>query len=221
MLTCYSPSRPQELYVRPLAHDVVLITAHVHPAYPPPPQGSPKASSQPRGSLNFPPPPPPAPASPPVNGAFPPPPPNPKSSPPPLQHVQAQKPVNFSTIPMSAPPYQQTFDNPLASPGFAGGPGIPPTYVDEYENSQNAPPREKKSLVSRLPIQEMQRMMVKPMPGAPAVGDFSGAGTVQQDDVGTFNGGSYRISHRDCNTILTLQIAMGCPITAKPGTHPM
>lgn len=37
------------------------------------------------------------------------------------------------------------------------------------------------------------------------------------DDVGTFNGGSYRISHRDCNTILTIQLAMGCPLAAKPG----
>lgn len=49
-----------------------------------------------------------------------------------------------------------------------------------------------------------------------------GAATMQ-DDVGTFNGGSYRISHRDSNTVLTLQLAMGCPLTAKPGTsnlHP-
>ena len=41
--------------------------------------------------------------------------------------------------------------------------------------------------------------------------------SVSQDDVGTFNGGSFRISHRDSNTILTLQLAMGCPLTAKPG----
>jgi hypothetical protein len=40
------------------------------------------------------------------------------------------------------------------------------------------------------------------------------------DDVGTFNGGSYRISHRDTNTILTIQLAMGCPLVAKPGTLP-
>jgi hypothetical protein len=38
-----------------------------------------------------------------------------------------------------------------------------------------------------------------------------------QDDVGTFNGGSYRISHRDSNTILTVQLAPMCPIVAKPG----
>ena len=39
------------------------------------------------------------------------------------------------------------------------------------------------------------------------------------DDVGTFNGGSYRISHRDSNTVLTIQLAMGCPLQAKPGSY--
>lgn len=52
--------------------------------------------------------------------------------------------------------------------------------------------------------------------GAPAPGHFVGA-MATQDDIGTFNGGSYRISHRDSNTILTLQLAMGCPLNAKPG----
>jgi uncharacterized protein (AIM24 family) len=64
----------------------------------------------------------------------------------------------------------------------------------------------------------MEQQMMSAMPGgAPAIGQFVGAGATQQDDVGTFNGGSYRISHRDTNTVLTLQLAMGCPITAKPG----
>ena len=55
------------------------------------------------------------------------------------------------------------------------------------------------------------------MPGIPDASQFKGAAGVTTDDVGTFNGGSYRISHRDTNSILTLQLAMGCPITAKPG----
>lgn len=38
------------------------------------------------------------------------------------------------------------------------------------------------------------------------------------DDVGTFNGGSYRISHRDSNSIVTIQLAVGAPLEAKPGT---
>lgn len=53
--------------------------------------------------------------------------------------------------------------------------------------------------------------------GAPAPGQFTGAQATTMDDVGIFNGGSYRISHRDCNTIVTIQLAMGCPLTAKPG----
>lgn len=52
--------------------------------------------------------------------------------------------------------------------------------------------------------------------GAPPPGHFVGA-SATIDDVGTFNGGSYRISHRDCNTIVTLQLAIGCPLTVKPG----
>lgn len=46
---------------------------------------------------------------------------------------------------------------------------------------------------------------------------FTGAVATQADDVGTFNGGSYRVSHRNTNTILTVQLAIGCPLTAKPG----
>jgi len=40
---------------------------------------------------------------------------------------------------------------------------------------------------------------------------------VIQDTIGNFNGGTYRIDHRDCNTLLTIQLAQGCPIQAKPG----
>ncbi|KAK5117054.1 hypothetical protein LTR62_006775 [Meristemomyces frigidus] len=52
--------------------------------------------------------------------------------------------------------------------------------------------------------------------GAPPQGHFVGA-SATIDDVGTFNGGSYRISHRDSNTIITIQLAIGCPLTVKPG----
>ncbi|KAK4104227.1 DUF124-domain-containing protein [Parathielavia hyrcaniae] len=55
------------------------------------------------------------------------------------------------------------------------------------------------------------------MMGAPPTGQFTGAASTVVDDVGTFNGGSYRISHRDCNTILTIQLAIGCPLEARPG----
>ena len=52
--------------------------------------------------------------------------------------------------------------------------------------------------------------------GAPQPEHFVGA-QATTDDVGTFNGGSYRVSHRDSNTILTIQLAVGCPVTVKPG----
>lgn len=54
--------------------------------------------------------------------------------------------------------------------------------------------------------------------GAPAAGHFIGAGATV-DDIGTFNGGSYRISHRDTNSIVTIQLAVGCPVIAKPGKN--
>lgn len=38
-----------------------------------------------------------------------------------------------------------------------------------------------------------------------------------QDGMGQFNGGSYRISHRDSQTLLTIQLAIGCPLIAKHG----
>src|SRR5579862_8553055 len=63
----------------------------------------------------------------------------------------------------------------------------------------------------------LQAQMQQMPGGAPPVGQFVGA-SATADDVGTFNGGSFRISHRDTNTIVTLQLAMGCPITAKPGS---
>jgi len=47
-------------------------------------------------------------------------------------------------------------------------------------------------------------------------GVFTGA-TATTDDVGTFNGGGYRVSHRDANTLLTVQLAVGCPLIVKPG----
>ncbi|ROT41733.1 DUF124-domain-containing protein, partial [Sodiomyces alkalinus F11] len=60
---------------------------------------------------------------------------------------------------------------------------------------------------------------VKFISGAPPPELFVGAqGTPSVDDVGTFNGGSYRISHRDSNTILTIQLAFGCTLLAMSPT---
>lgn len=55
------------------------------------------------------------------------------------------------------------------------------------------------------------------IPGAAAPGQFVAATGTNEDSTGTFNGGSYRISHRDSNSLLTVQLAQNCPLTAKPG----
>lgn len=53
--------------------------------------------------------------------------------------------------------------------------------------------------------------------GAPPPGQFTGVRSTSADNVGTFDGGSYRISHRSTNSLLTIQLAMGAPLQAKPG----
>jgi uncharacterized protein (AIM24 family) len=54
------------------------------------------------------------------------------------------------------------------------------------------------------------------VPPPPQVAQGASHNTVT-DTLGSFNGGAYRIDHRDTNSLLTLQLAHGCPITAKPG----
>ena len=111
---------------------------------------------------------------------------------------------------MSAPPTQTTFQFPNRTMSSGGGP---------------PPPGGKTGLHSDLgalasPGRALDTSKSANMPGgAPTAAHFLGA-AAQQDDVGTFNGGSYRISHRDCNSIITVQLAMGCPLTAKPGMLP-
>jgi hypothetical protein len=53
--------------------------------------------------------------------------------------------------------------------------------------------------------------------GAPSAAHFTSQ-AASVDDVGTFNGGAYRISHRDTNSVLTVQLAIGCPLHAKSGS---
>ncbi|KAK3327291.1 tryptophan RNA-binding attenuator protein-like domain-containing protein [Cercophora scortea] len=87
----------------------------------------------------------------------------------------------------------------------------PPTYPEEDEDDgQYAAEKQQQQMLEGNAAASV-------LAGAPAAGQFSGVSTIV-DDVGTFNGGSYRISHRDCNTILTLQLAIGYPLEAKPGT---
>jgi hypothetical protein len=101
----------------------------------------------------------------------------------------------------------------------------PPSYPVQDEKAGY--PAEKQQLQQQQLQQQQQQQqqqqaqgpMIDPT-GAPAGGQFAGATSSIVDDVGTFNGGSYRISHRDCNSVLTIQLAIGCPIDARPGTLP-
>ncbi|KAL9631736.1 MAG: hypothetical protein Q9164_005727 [Protoblastenia rupestris] len=174
--------------------------------YPPPPGGPPMNAGYSQPGQSFPPPPaspgfspqqsyppPPSQPSPNAHGGYPPPPPQ-------QQYANGGQRQSF------APPAQATtpeknpalFQDPPPHGGYVGSQSAP---------GQPAAPAEK----------PLNTNMSSQMPGgAPAAGHFSGVAATQ-DDVGTFNGGSYRISHRDSNTILTLQLAMGCPLQSKPG----
>lgn len=93
----------------------------------------------------------------------------------------------------------------------------PPEKQREHEQSQQQQQQQQQHQYQQQGQRLSQGGPVNAMmPGQPAEGQFAGAGATI-DDVGTFNGGSYRISHRDCNTIVTIQLAMGCPVNAKPG----
>src|SRR5438552_1849710 len=51
---------------------------------------------------------------------------------------------------------------------------------------------------------------VAPIPAAPTA--------MAVELTGGFNGGTYRIDHRDTNTLLTISLAHGCPLIARPGS---
>ncbi|KAI3333265.1 tryptophan RNA-binding attenuator protein-like domain-containing protein [Ustulina deusta] len=198
-------------------------------SYPPPP------TSPPANQTRFYPPPPGTPSylppgaaqapgypSPPHQG-YPPPqqgypaPPQPTVSPPP----NAGTPASYPPPPtqpsfQSPPPQQQHMNLAIRNNGAMTPPSNAPAYSEVTSNAPQGYPQEKPS------VQQPQPPSAGPAPapnmsaGAPSPGHFVGA-SATMDDVGTFNGGSYRISHRDCNTIVTIQLAMGCPLTARPG----
>ncbi|EEY14283.1 DUF124 domain-containing protein [Verticillium alfalfae VaMs.102] len=192
-------------------------------SYPAPPQQQPSPQSSRTNSY----PPPPQATSPPLiqsSAQYPPP---PSQSPqqqqqhnyplPPvdqLQQQQSQIPLHIVASPdnqqhsTATPPPPAAFDGP---PSFDG----PPTAAYPPEKGQAFDQDSDEDEEDEVPNQGP----VKFISGAPPPELFVGAtGTSAVDDVGTFNGGSYRISHRDSNTILTIQLAVGCPLKAKPGT---
>lgn len=157
--------------------------------YPPPPQGAPAGSPPPKGPTS----------SYPL-------PPQQQFSPPPQNLQQTNIPQH-----LRAPSAQSQVSAVSEQPQQQFAPPPPPTYPEDEDDGQY--PQEKAQHQGATETGPTASQIV----GAPAPGQFVGAAAVV-DDVGTFNGGSYRISHRDCNTILTIQLAIGCPLDAKPGT---
>ncbi|KAK5233427.1 hypothetical protein LTR47_005520 [Exophiala xenobiotica] len=193
--------------------------------YPPPPDNSqafPPPPTSPPANVNYFPPPPSGQSAPP-NPAFPPPPISYVSqtpSPPPLRQPTAQRPFNYGAVPASAPAHRTTFDHAAIhnrQPSYNGPPHPEPGTASPqlHDVKSVTSPRLQKL------TQEMAGVMKAPtgprLPGVPEGEQFVGVQATSSDDVGTFNGGSYRISHRDTNSIITIQLAMGCPVTVKPG----
>ncbi|KAI1129130.1 tryptophan RNA-binding attenuator protein-like domain-containing protein [Nemania abortiva] len=216
-------------------------------SYPPPPTSPPANQTKfyppPPGTPSYPPPgaaqaqaqaPTPSYPSPPHQGYAPPqqsyPPPQQSYPAPPQQQSASPPPKTGTPASYPPPPNQQSFQTPppnqqhmnlaIRNNGVATPPtGNAPGYAEVAPNAPQGYPQEKPSPQQ---AQQAQSSSAAPTPapnmsaGAPAPGQFAGA-SATMDDVGTFNGGSYRISHRDCNTIVTIQLAMGCPLTARPG----
>ena len=95
------------------------------------------------------------------------------------------------------------------SPGFA--PPMSPGYAPPMSPGYATTPSPAQS--SQATLSSGRRESITG--GAPPASQFTGQHNV--DDVGQFNGGAYRISHRDTNTIVTIQLAIGAPLHAKSG----
>ncbi|KAJ6443260.1 DUF124 domain-containing protein [Purpureocillium lavendulum] len=197
-----SPPAAQHQYGAPPAHQAQSYPLPPQPSpghpvnYPPPPAAgqptpSPQPPHQPTPQQHYAPPP----ATPPAHQG------QPSPQHPQQQQQQQQYHPQQTAIPL----------RPAASPDVKQPPqyDAPPAFPDA-----EAPYPPEKAGHHEQPLDTSNPVNLQA--GAPPAGHFVGAGAVV-DDVGTFNGGSYRISHRDTNTILTVQLAMGCPFDAKPG----
>ncbi|KAJ5289113.1 hypothetical protein N7478_002143, partial [Penicillium angulare] len=169
--------------------------------------------------------------------------PAPAYSPPPPQAIpqrpytppeQASPPSNTNTSPPNfsrgAPLAQPSAINTVfqAPPTSASPPAVSPPPGNGFPQEkapyyqQNAAAFQQNAAISiQRPVSKSPPPSMNPMArmpgGAPSYGEFKGATSTSTDNVGTFNGGSYRISHRDSNSLLTVQLAMGAPLVAKPG----
>ncbi|EPS26967.1 hypothetical protein PDE_01907 [Penicillium oxalicum 114-2] len=160
------------------------------------------------------------------------------SFPPPPQQISAGfAPPNFSYPPpptQSPPPTGPAQGGAYPGPPLSTSPPINEKQYLQHQEQQQQQQQQQQQHVSnntfaqqyngaavpqktRTPSLSQQPTPPVQLPGAPAPGQFIGAHATNEDNVGTFNGGSYRISHRDSNSLLTIQLAVGCPLTAKPG----
>ncbi|KAI2640106.1 duf124 domain-containing protein [Xylaria nigripes] len=148
-----------------------------------------------------------------------------QSYPAPPQHSVSPPPATGSPTPYPAPPAQQRVylpppqqqhNLPIRNEGTPTPPVNMPAHSESGSIAPQGYPQEKHSPQQAAPSLPALTSAPNMSAGEPTPGHFAGAGATM-DDVGVFNGGSYRISHRDCNTIVTIQLAMGCPLTARPG----
>ncbi|KKA31250.1 hypothetical protein TD95_002738 [Thielaviopsis punctulata] len=169
-------------------------------------------------------------------------PPPPSASPPPSHIASSSPPTPPTAAPQFAPPPTE----PTAQPPSASASASLHTRSDSTPSAAAADPPKEGVLAGLLPsgsskremlanaASEMRNVFARPETATPASSvahsmapsaaapapapttAVTGAHSVF-DDVGLFNGGSFRISHRDCNTILTIQLAAGAPLSAHPG----
>ncbi|KAL7918821.1 DUF124 domain-containing protein [Trichoderma austrokoningii] len=161
--------------------------------YPPPPSGAPgKVYSPPPQQQQYAPPPP-------QQQQY--------ASPPPPQQQYA------------SPPQQQQFAPPPHPPQGTPGYAPPPQQHTPVQQQFQQPPPQQQTPVQQQfqpPPQQQQQQQVQQVQQQQQKKQ-AGDDVSAVDTVGTFNGGSYRVSHRDSNTILTIQLANGAPLHAKPG----
>ncbi|KAJ5428277.1 hypothetical protein N7445_009731 [Penicillium cf. griseofulvum] len=156
--------------------------------------------------------------------------------PPPMSAFTPPNQPQFAQIPRHTPPLtggypvpQSSFSPPAANPspnqpgyahstgGYTGPPAASPPPRDQIAERNAAAFRQNQAL-GRLSISSQTSPSVATEKLAGGASSHEEVfGPTNQDDVGIFNGGSYRISHRDTNSVLTVQLAMGCPLAARPG----
>ncbi|KAG8625218.1 hypothetical protein KVT40_006969 [Elsinoe batatas] len=195
-----SPPLPQEQYTpppQPQQHHISRLytppTQHQEPEFTPPPQ-------QTQHQL------------PPVQQQYQQPPQQQQVYSPPPQQTTFHSPPPTQTTFHSPPPQQTTFTPPPQQPQQPQQQQQP--YLQHRQSGYASPPQ------SPPLDKEFASMNLSPTPVSIATQPSASASATpaaNPDDVGTFNGGSYRISHRSTNTLLTLQLAINCPLIVRPG----